>query len=210
MVALAEIRHPAGVDADGEIKYHAIDDGSAANTNDMAATEIQVHTTSVDAVACICRHMHDRWVHWVSMYFPDTQVEAGVEDEASAFRFKPTSDLDTHLLVVAAYHPGQRKMIYYMMYGHPFGIGPAVTNYNRGSEFAMHITRCLFMVLRLHFYDDALLLGFSYEAGSAQYSYTQLHKCLGTLLDPKKAQRMSTNVNYIWGSGGAEETDLRR
>ena len=87
--------------------------------------------------------------------------------------------------------------MYHRMFGHPFGIGPAVTNYNRGAEFSMHITRIIFGIMCLHFYDDALLLGFSHEQGSAQYCYTQLQKLLGTLLDPKKAQRMSTNPGYI-------------
>ena len=53
------------------------------------------------------------------------------------------------------------------------------------------------MLLCLHFYDDALLLGFDYEKGSTHYSYTQLQHCLSTLLDPKTAQRMCSKPAYI-------------
>lgn len=83
------------------------------------------------------------------------------------------------------------------MLGHPFGIGAAVTNYNRGAEFATHVTRILWYVLMVHFYDDALIMGFSTERGWAQYCYRQFQGVLGTRLDSNKAQLMASRVAYI-------------
>ena len=51
--------------------------------------------------------------------------------------------------------------------------------------------------MALHFYDDTILLGFSWEKGGAQYCYRQMQLLLGTLLDPKKSQRMSSEPSYI-------------
>ena len=74
------------------------------------------------------------WAKSHPAQFLDARVEAGAEDEASALRFKPTAEEDAYVLVLAAFQPGIRAMRYYEMRGHPFGIGPAVTNYNRGAE----------------------------------------------------------------------------
>ena len=83
------------------------------------------------------------------------------------------------------------------MFGHPFGIGPTVTTYNRGAELATHLTRVLFGVLCIHFYDDALILGFNFEKGWGQYCYRCMQEMLGTKLDPGKSQPMSTTTAYI-------------
>eukprot|EP00972_Heterocapsa_arctica_P018567 2743040-Heterocapsa_arctica.AAC.1 len=58
-----------------------------------------------------------------------------------------------------------------MMWGHPFGVGSAVTNYNRRPELIVHTMRTYLAVLMVHFYDDALMLSLSLEKGSAQKSY---------------------------------------
>ena len=49
-------------------------------------------------------------------------------------------------------------MMYYDMLGHPFDIGPAVTNYNRGAECTTHMTIILLDTLALHLYDDAIMV----------------------------------------------------
>ena len=186
-----------GLDQNLEPKFRAIDDGAAANTNDMSKTEVRVHTTSVDTVVCICRRMWRCWHEHLATTFPNARLEAGVEDEASAFRFKPTAEEDAHLLIVAAYDPQAQGMRYHEMLGHPFGIGPAVTNYNRGAELAIHCTRTLFGVPCIHFYDDALLPGFDFEKGWSQYCYQQLQALIKTKLDSDKSQRMAPEFIYI-------------
>ena len=186
-----------GLDENLDPKFRAIDDGAAACTNDMSKTEVRVHTTSVDTVAGICKRLWKVWHEHLATDFPFARLEAGVEDEASAFRFKPTAEADANLLIVAAYDPSIRGMRYHEMLGHPFGIGPAVTNYNRGAELAMHCTRTLFRVPCIHFYDDALLPGFDFEKGWAQYCYQQLQALFGTALDSGKSQRMSPEFTYI-------------
>ena len=59
---------------------------------------------------------------------PKAFIQSCVDDEASTFRFKPTHEADAHLLIIAAWHPRLRRLQYYEMLGHPFGIGPAVTD----------------------------------------------------------------------------------
>ena len=186
-----------GLDENLDPKFRAIDNGAAAFTNDMSKTEVRVHTTSVDTVASICKRLWAVWHSHLSGDYPQAKIEAGVEDEASAFRFKPTSEDDAHLLIVAAYDPRVGEMRYHEMLGHPFGIGPAVTNYNRGAELSIHCTRLLFRVPCIHFYDDALMAGFDFEKGWGQYCYQQLQSLLGTALDSAKSQKMAPAFNYI-------------
>eukprot|EP00972_Heterocapsa_arctica_P010573 1552035-Heterocapsa_arctica.AAC.1 len=69
------------------------------------------------------------------------------------------------------------------MWGHPFGVGSAVTNYNRRPELIVHTMRTHLAVLMVHFYDDALMLSLSFEKGSAQQSYRALLDITGNALD---------------------------
>ena len=75
--------------------------------------------------------MKSLWAESQAVQLPDAMVEAGMKDEASACRSKPTANGDACVLVVAAFQPNIRAMGYYEMLGRPFGIGPAFTNRNR-------------------------------------------------------------------------------
>ena len=109
-----------------EPKFRAIDDGAASLTNAMAATEIRVHTTSVDAVVSLSRHLYEVGRRRCQRGDPPIALHGGVEDEASAFRCVPTSDADANVLIVAALHPDQGCMLYHEILGHPFGLGASV------------------------------------------------------------------------------------
>ena len=41
-------------------------------------------------------------------------------------------------------------MVHYEMFGHPFGIGAAVTNYNRKAVFVNHVARIFLALLAVH------------------------------------------------------------
>ena len=53
-----------------------------------------------------------------------------------------------------------RKVMYYEMIGHPFGIGAAATNYNRKVVFINHVARVFLALIVVHFYDDSLVFWF--------------------------------------------------
>ena len=61
------------------------------------------------------------WAGSLSAQSLAARVEAGVEDEASAFGFNPTAE-GACVLVVAAFQPEVRAMRYYVMLGHPSGV----------------------------------------------------------------------------------------
>ena len=100
------------VDEDRVSNFGAIDNGAAANTNDLASaeSELHLHTTTLDVIASLCNCMYGLWAESHSDQFPDARVEPGVEDEASEFRFKPTAKEDARVLVVAAIQPDVRAM----------------------------------------------------------------------------------------------------
>ena len=186
-----------GFDEHGNWKWRAIDDGSAANTNDMAKTQIKVHTTTIDGIISIAKHMRQRWLDELQETHEEASLEAAVEDESSAFRFKPTSEADAHLLIIAAFDPKLGRMQYHEILGHPFGVGAAVTNYNRGAVFATHVSRVLLSCMTVHYYDDALMLAYSTERGWAQGAYRKMQTLFGTALDAGKSQLMTTSPSYV-------------
>ena len=81
------------------------------------------HGTSL--LACLCECVKSLCASSNSVEFSDARVEAGVEDEASAFNFKPAAEEGVYVLVAAAFQPEIRAMLYHEMLGHRFGIGPA-------------------------------------------------------------------------------------
>eukprot|EP00972_Heterocapsa_arctica_P084846 12498439-Heterocapsa_arctica.AAC.1 len=78
---------------------------------------------------------------------PHCTVEGGVDDETSAFRFVPTCDQDAPFLAIAVFNPELGRIQFGMMWGHPFGIGSAVTNYNHRPELIVHTMRTYLAVL---------------------------------------------------------------
>ena len=168
------------VDEDRVSNFGAIDNGAAANTIDLASaeSELHLHTTTLDVIASLCNCMYGLWAESHSVQFPDARVEAGVEDEASEFRFKPTAKEDARVLVVAAIQPNVRAMRHGEMLVRRSGVGPVVANYSRGADLTVHIARLWFCTVVCHFYDDTILFGCSWERGGAQDCYRQLQNCL--------------------------------
>ena len=116
---------------------------STANTNDLAATEFQVHTTTLDVIASLRKWMYGLWAASHAVHFTHTRVEAGMKDEASACRCKHVAEDVACILAVAALQPSICAMRYDEIFGHPSRICPPVTNYKRGAELTIHIVRVL-------------------------------------------------------------------
>jgi len=178
-------------------KWRPIDDAKASGTNSAAQHERRVHTASVDFAVQLSMWLRGVWRDSFSATHPDCTVEGGVDDESSAFRFVPTCEDDAPFLVVAVYNPGLQRVQFATMWGHPFGVGSAVTNYNRRPELVVHVMRTWLAVLIMHFYDDALMLSLSLEKGSAQQAYHALLDITGTSLDASKRQRMDSTFIYV-------------
>ena len=190
-------------------KYRAIDDGKYSGHNLCAPSGCRVHTTSHDLVVAVCRRLFQgreliaraNVRHGISS--PEgLQLLAGLDDETSAYRYKPTSPLDSNFLIIGLYHPLDKGPRYMELYGHPFGLSSAVLNYNRGPELQTAAMRQLLRVPFLHYYDDGLILGLRHEKASGQESYGNLCKLLGVKLDVEKRHNMSDKVNFT----GAEFT----
>ena len=101
-----------------------------------------------------------------------------MEDEASEFRFNPTTKEDARVFVVASVQPNVRAMRNGEVLGRRSGVGPVVANYSRGADTTVHIARLWFCTVVCHFYDDTILFGCSWERGGAQDCYRQLQNCL--------------------------------
>ena len=127
---------------------------------------------------------------------PRAALEAGVDDESAAYRWKPTADSRACFLIIAFYHCEFEDVRFMELFGRPFGLSSSVLNYNRGPELQVAVTRQLLKIPSMHFYDDNLCVGLSDETGSAQQSFGSLCALLGVQLDPPKKILMSVKFVY--------------
>ena len=108
----------------------------------------------------------------------DLVCRASVDDESSAFRQKPTCEEDANFLISAYYDRDCGEVRFVLMYGHPFGLGAAVHNYNRCPELQVAIMRQLAAILSFHFYDDNLIIDTSLGRNSSQWLALQLFELM--------------------------------
>ena len=84
--------------------------------------------------------------------------------------------------------PTTKRIAFFVMIGHSFGLVSAVYNYNRRSLMFNSILMKEFLVIANFFYDDK----FGFEPGetieSAAKSALFVHAVLGATIDPKKFQ----------------------
>ena len=75
-------------------------------------------------------------------------------DEADAYRQIGVSPGHRKYSVIAIKNPDTKKVNYFVMIGHSFGVVAAVYNYNRRSALVNDILRRVFAVPANCFYDD--------------------------------------------------------
>ena len=176
-------------------KWRAIDDGKRSGHNAASHAWSRVRTTSHDLVIALAKFFHDCMQD--SQRNADTvTLQAGVDDESSARRWKAAADVHACFLIVAFYHHEVNDVRFMELYGRPFGLSSSVINYNRGPELQVAVARQLLCVPALHFYDDNLCMGLSDEKGSAQQAFRSLCSLLGVQLDPSKRWLMSESFVY--------------
>jgi hypothetical protein len=128
-------------------KWRAIDDGKASLHNRASSFGTKVHTVTHDTLIATCRMFFTERLSLCGLHGSTAALEAGVEDESAAYRWKPASPEDLNCLVIAFYHKDEHAARYLELWSHPFGLASSVVNYNRGPALAMSIMRQLFRVM---------------------------------------------------------------
>ena len=173
-------------------KWRGIDDGRRSGHNDESEAWCRVRATSHDLVLALAR----RFKVLAQKARRHAALQAGVDDESAAYRWRPTADVHACFLIVGFYHHEVRGVRFLELYGHPFGLSSSVLNYNRGPELQVAAARQLLRVPSLHFYDDNLCMDLADGKGSAQQSFGSMCSLLGVQLDPDKKALMSAKFVY--------------
>ena len=82
------------------------------------------------------------------------KLAAWVLDEKKAYRQIPIAPTQRKFSVVCLVHPDSRKLGYFIMIGHSFGLGSAVLNYNRRAAIDTKIPQKMLRLPILNYYDD--------------------------------------------------------
>ena len=97
----------------------------------------RVHTVRLLIIAAMAR----RFLRWRPQLLARAaalllvlRLLFAVEDEVSAYRWKPVAPADLWVSVRAFWHPRLKRVCYQIIYGHAFGLAASVMNYNRRPE----------------------------------------------------------------------------
>ena len=119
----------------GNLQYRAIDNGKRSGHNAHSQATVRVHTSTHELFLLACRAFF-REGETLKETWGVCSLEFGVDDESSAYRWKPTADADQAALICCFWHPEWQEPAFLELLGHPFGLSAAVLNYNRGPELA--------------------------------------------------------------------------
>ena len=75
----------------------------------------------------------------------------------------PTCESEAAFLLIAVYCTISRALRFAAIWGHPFGATAAASDYNRRPALQVLASRTIVALVRLHFYDDNLIMGKSAE-----------------------------------------------
>ena len=117
------------------------------------------------------------------------EMKVGTDDWKKAYRQIANAQL--HLNVVALYDPKSKKVWYFVVRGHCFGMISSVNNFNRVPKFTAAILRRLFFCPTAPYYDDACHVSPTFAAASCQSMHVKLHSLLGFLLEMDKQELMA-------------------
>ena len=90
--------------------------------------------------------------------------------------------------VVAVYNPHSKSWVYGELCGLPFGVSPAVLEFNRVPAFLVAAARRWLAIPVISFYDDFKVLGLALAGGNEDRMFHKLVTFVGYLLDPTKRQ----------------------
>ena len=191
-------------------KVRGVDSATISEINPASAISEELSLASTDQnVNCIMN-----WQRRFREKKQELKLKGWVLDEADAYRQIGVSPEHRKYSVIAIKNPDTKKVNYFIMIGHSFGVVAAVYNYNRRSALVNDILRRVFAVPANCFYDDKF--GFEPEdtIASAMEAVRKVHTWLGADFSEKKIQLSSKptilGVEYDLMNNKLEVTEERR
>ena len=171
------------IDVEQKNKVRECDSATVSLSNQMAAVTEKLQLPSTDKNVGVIKRM---------LKMKRSKVLKGwVLDEKKAYRQIPVKPSHRRFSVVAMVDPGSKKLAYFVMISHSFGLTAAVYNYNRRSALLNEFMVKIFLIAAHSYYDDK----FGFEpAESVLHAHSivqDLHKMLGARFDEAKCQRGS-------------------
>jgi hypothetical protein len=111
-----------------------------------------------------------------------------VLDERKAYRQVGIKPEHRRFSIVAMIDPDTKKLAYFVMVGHSFGLTSAVYNYNRRSAMIDEFLVKLFEIVATCYYDDKFGFELEEQAARTHQIVARVHKLLGADFDEAKLQ----------------------
>ena len=113
----------------------------------------------------------------------------GLDDMRAAYRRIPVAS--PWFTVFAIWSFVRRRVEYYFLPGHTFGMASSVLNFNRFPHLLVAMSRTLFAVVCDHFFDDYVIVDSVDGGSSGQEALAFAHELVGQAVEPKKRKGMA-------------------
>ena len=151
------------------------DDGTGCGINNMFSSMEHIVCENADWPCRAARLFYERGIK---------SVKGGTDDMRKAYRQMPTSD--TCFTSVAIWNPNQGEVAFFRLFGFPFGLTTAVSQFNRMPTFIQEACRCWGAVPCCHYFDDFAVCDQAETASGAQFFLRRICELCGPRLEISK------------------------
>ena len=134
------------IDVEQKNKVRECDSATVSLSNQMAAVMEKLQLPSTDKNVGVIKRM-------LKMKRPKT-LKGWVLDEKKAYRQIPVRPSHRRFTVVSLVDPNTKKLAYFVMISHSFGLTAAVYIYNRRSALLNEFLVKIFLIAAQSYYDD--------------------------------------------------------
>ena len=166
-------------------KWRVIDNGRSSQHNSSVQTEERIHTTSTAAGVAALRRLR---AHAARPLSGPLEPRFSTHDMTSAYRQVAVAPEHLRFCVVAVWSPVSKCWMYGELDGLPFGVAPAVLEFNRIPAFLVAVARRWLAIPVISFYDDFKVIGVAAGKQSEDRSFQELLAWTGYKLDAEKHQ----------------------
>ena len=175
-------------------KWRVIDNGRSSLHNVSVDPCERIHTTSTAAGVAALRRLRQRAAKPLA---GELEPRLSTHDMTSAYRQIAVAPEHSRFSVIAVYSPVSKSWVYGELDGFPFGVTPAVLEFNRIPAFLTAVSRRWLAIPVVSFYDDFKIIGVQAGGGSEDRSFQEVVSLTGYKLDPPKHQPPATSCVFL-------------
>ena len=151
------------------------DDGTGCGINNMFSSMEHIVCENADWPSRAARLFYERGIR---------NVQGGTDDMRKAYRQMPTSN--TCFTSFAVWNPNKGEVAYFSIFGFPFGLTTAVSQFNRMPAFLQEVCRCWGVVPCCHYFDDFAVCDQVETVAGAQFFLRRICELCGPRLEITK------------------------